>query len=133
MKTIFAIPIFAALFTCSAFGKASTSSSQKFDSCIESAAGVTYDNINCITAEIERQDNRLNTAYKKLLAKLTNGQQSQLKAAQRAWIVFRDKNSAYYYDPEGGTDAHMASVFKYLEMTTDRASELELQILQQDL
>jgi len=86
--------------------------------------------INCATAETEKQDKRLNIAYKKLLAELTAGQQLQLKAAQRAWIAFRDKNSIYYYDPDGGTDAHVASVFKYLDMTANRADELELEIAQ---
>ena len=28
--------------------------------------------------------------------------------AQRAWIKFRDANCSFYYDPEGGSAAHLA-------------------------
>ena len=98
------------------------------NSCIDRAGGVVPDTISCITAESERQDKRLNQAYRQLLGLLSNPQKQSLKQAQRDWIKYRDSNSLYYYDPDGGQDAHVNSVMKYEEMTKQRTDELEAEL-----
>lgn len=40
-------------------------------------------------------DRKLNQVYQNTMASLSASRQSQLKIAQRAWIVFRDTNSKF--------------------------------------
>lgn len=94
--------------------------------CLARAGGVTADMIECIGTETERQDARLNQAYKALRATLNAARQKQLQDAQRAWISFRDGNCAFYYDPDGGSMARVAASDCMMSMTAERAHELEL-------
>ena len=85
------------------------------------AAGMT----ECITTETQRQDARLNKAYKALMAELPSLRKKQLQEAQRAWIKFRDTNCAFYDDPDGGTLARVNANACMMTATAERASELE--------
>lgn len=99
--------------------------SQKFDACMDKSGGVTIDMIDCIGAEIERQDVRLNKAYKSLMANLTPERKKELQEAQRAWIKFRDLNCNFYHDPYGGSIARVNANSCLMAMTADRAKELD--------
>ena len=81
--------------------------------------------LDCISAELTRQDARLNENYKRLMSKLSAKRKEGLLEAQRAWIKFRDTNCSFYYDPEGGSAAHLASNGCILKATADRATELK--------
>jgi uncharacterized protein YecT (DUF1311 family) len=96
-----------------------------FGVCMDKADGVTQNMVECIDAEIKRQDARLNKAYKALVADLNPERKKQLLAAQRAWLKFRDTNCAFYFDPEGGTIARVLAVDCLMTMTASRATELE--------
>jgi uncharacterized protein YecT (DUF1311 family) len=96
-----------------------------FGVCMDKADGVTQSMVECIDAEIKRQDARLNKAYKALLADLNPERKKQLLAAQRAWLKFRDANCGFYFDPEGGTIARVLAVDCLMTMTASRATELE--------
>jgi uncharacterized protein YecT (DUF1311 family) len=62
--------------------------------------------------------------YKRLMAKLSAKRKEALLEAQRAWIKFRDANCNFYYDPEGGSAAHLAGTDCNLNATANRATEL---------
>ena len=45
----------------------------------------------CAASELKKADEELNAIYDKLLSRLDSGQKPLLKAAERAWIHYRDK------------------------------------------
>ena len=99
--------------------------SRDYDACMEKSGGVTSKMLDCIEAETERQEARLNRIYKKIMAQLDGAAKKRLREAQQAWIKFRDANVDFYRDPNGGTAATVAGADRYLVMTAQRASELE--------
>lgn len=50
----------------------------------------TAEMVDCIGAETTLQDKALNATYQKVMADLNDRQKANLKAAQRAWITYRD-------------------------------------------
>lgn len=98
---------------------------KQFAACMDKSGGVTMDMIECIGAETQRQDTRLNKAYKALTASVTPERKKQLQDAQRAWIKFRDNNCGFYYDPDGGSMARVSANDCMMTMTANRAKELE--------
>ena len=102
-----------------------TGLSKQFNTCMDKSDGVTQGIVECIGAETQRQDARLNKAYKALMADLTTERKKQLQEAQRAWIKFRDANCGFYYDPDGGTMARVSANDCVMTMTANRAKELE--------
>ena len=99
--------------------------SREYAVCLEKSGGVTVAMIECIGAENQRQDKRLNTAYKAVMAEQTPARKKELQAAQRLWIQFRDANCGFYFDPDGGSMARVAANECVLTMTQQRAQELE--------
>lgn len=93
--------------------------------CMESSGGVTVEMLDCIGEEFERQDARLNNAYRTLRAPLSPARQQQLQAAQRLWVQYRDANCRFYLDPDGGTLATVSANDCVLRETAARAQELE--------
>ncbi len=92
---------------------------------MDKSGGVTVEMLNCIDEELVTQDGRLNGAYKKLTKQLAAARKSQLVAAQRLWVQYRDANCEFYSDPEGGTAAAIARNECVLTQTAMRAKELE--------
>lgn len=99
--------------------------SKQFSTCMDKSGGATFAMVDCINAELKVQDARLNSAYKKLGAKLTPERKIQLRDVQRIWIRYRDANCAFHADPEGGSLARIAGSHCFLQETTLRAQELE--------
>jgi uncharacterized protein YecT (DUF1311 family) len=97
----------------------------QYSTCVRNSEGVTSKILDCISAELSRQDSRLNDAYKKLMSKLPKNRKKSLVEAQRSWIKFRETNCAFYDDPNGGSAAHTAGNECFLNATVDRAKELE--------
>lgn len=97
----------------------------EFGACMDASGGVTFDMIDCMSAEHERQDARLNQAYKAVMAGLGDDRKDALRAAQRAWIQFRDANCDFHYDPQGGTLARVEANSCMMSETAERAGELE--------
>ncbi|MEY3220958.1 MAG: hypothetical protein RIT27_2315 [Pseudomonadota bacterium] len=97
----------------------------QFDVCMDKAGGVTVNMLNCIDAETQRQDKKLNTMYQNVMKSLTDKRKEQLKKAQQIWIKYRDANCGFYHDPEGGTIASISGANCVMDMTTQRAKELE--------
>ncbi|MGZ8221225.1 MAG: lysozyme inhibitor LprI family protein [Methylobacter sp.] len=99
--------------------------SQTFSTCMDQAGGVTSSMVECMNAETERQDVRLNKAYKDIMVGLSAGRKKQLQEAQRLWIKYRKANCDFYYDPDGGSIARINANDCFLSATALRAKELE--------
>ena len=116
---------FALLLSTSPLIAADNEMSGEYKACMERSNGVTGEMLDCMGAEFTRQDARLNENYKRLMSKLSAKRKEALLEAQRAWIKFRDANCNFYYDPEGGSAAHLAGTDCNLNATADRATELK--------
>lgn len=99
--------------------------SPQFSTCMDRSGGVTENMIDCIATENQRQDKRLNKAYKALMSDLSAERKKQLLEAQRAWLKFRDTNCSFYLDPDGGSMARVSANDCVMTMTANRAKELE--------
>lgn len=94
-----------------------------YAACMEKSGGVTANMQDCISAEYEIQDRRLNVAYKALNASGNEKRRAAIRDAQRKWIAFRDANCALYDD--GGSAGRIAANECLLTHTARRAAELE--------
>lgn len=94
-----------------------------YDRCLQGAS-TTVAMTACAQAELKRQDEALNTAYRQARAGLNPRQTAKLTAAQRAWIAFRDAHCASMEDPEWGTMSRLAAVQCLIDATADRTSQL---------
>ena len=117
--------VFGLLVNVAPVAAADKDMSKEYSTCIDKSNGVTSEMLDCISAEHERQDARLNENYKRLISKLSPKRKEQLLEAQRAWVKFRDANCRFYYDPEGCSAAHLAGTDCMLQATADRATELK--------
>ncbi len=59
--------------------------------------------LDCVSAEIEIQDKRLNLIYNKVFAALETTEQGKLRKAQRAWLAYRDQWCGLIYDGSQGS------------------------------
>src|SRR5215471_10425362 len=115
---------FGLLLSMPVLAAADNEMSREYAGCIDRSNGVTSEMLDCMSAEFFRQDARLNENYKRLMSKLSTKRREGLLEAQRAWIKFRDANCSFYYDPEGGSAAHLAGTDCNLNATANRATEL---------
>lgn len=99
--------------------------SKQHAACMDKSEGITMKMIACINDEYQRQDARLNKAYKALMAELSPERKKQLLAVQRAWIKYRDANCNFYGDPDGGSLARIDANGCMLRSAASRANELE--------
>ncbi len=99
--------------------------SKAYAACLDKSGGVTSAMQACIADERERQDKRLNAAYKALIGAVSEERKTELRSVQRKWIAFRDANCAFYDDPEGGSAARLASSECFVTQTALRATELQ--------
>jgi uncharacterized protein YecT (DUF1311 family) len=98
---------------------------KEYNRCIEKAGAVDPAVLECISAEYDFQDKRLNAAYRKLIGSLTGERKKQLLEAQRLWGKYTEANCAFYYDPDGGTMARMQAAECAVTARIERAVELE--------
>ncbi|EKV29236.1 hypothetical protein C882_0543 [Caenispirillum salinarum AK4] len=98
---------------------------EKYGACMDASGGVTINMKECIWAEHERQDARLNAAYKHVMGLLSDDRKAALRTAQRAWIAYRDANCGFFADPMGGTLAGVLASDCMMSETAERARELE--------
>ncbi len=118
-----------AILACAAPAAASAQApafSPDLDRCLNAPSGrTTAGQIGCVDAELKRQDARLDQAYRGAMGRLNTRQQGKLRAAQRAWIAFRDADCAARQDEAWGTLSRVEAAFCVLEKTARRADELE--------
>ena len=100
--------------------------SAAFGACMDRAAGVDPAMWSCQTAEHDRQDARLNADYKALMARLSPGQQSDLRTRERAWIKRAKAKCDHAGDAEAGGTLQSTEVAQcYIDETAHRANALE--------
>lgn len=98
--------------------------SPAYSQCMDKASS-TVAMSSCIQAETQLQDQRLNRVYKQLATKLDAGPQKGLRDVQRQWIAYRDANCKFHVQASGGTMAQLEGGMCVLDMTRERAAELE--------
>lgn len=81
--------------------------------------------VDCLNKEAKHWDKRLNGSYKELMNRIEAGQQAPLKAAQRAWIKYRDANCAFYGSASGSL-SQIEAAECLRAMVKERACELRL-------
>lgn len=100
--------------------------SPAYDRCLESPGGQsTFGMIECATAELKVQDASLNRAYRAAMADLNERQKARLRAAQRAWIAFRDADCAAQFDEDWGSLSRISANVCILQRTVERTLDLE--------
>lgn len=110
--------------TCLAPLAQADDNSPAYSQCMDKASS-TVAMSSCIQAETQLQDQRLNRVYKQLATKLDAGQQKSLRDVQRQWIAYRDANCKFHVQASGGTMAQLEGGMCVLDMTRERAAELE--------
>lgn len=123
-----AAAIVAAACTAQAQVAAPDRFSGVFDECVQKADGRDTDMANCAWAEGERQDQRLNQAYKSLMAMLPAERKKRMQEAQRAWVQYKEKQLVLESSATGGTMDRVNAASLYLSMTAERADYLEREI-----
>ncbi len=83
-----------------------------------------YATLECIDAEIGRQDARLNQAYKMVMTRLTPPQKQKLRESERAWIRSKERVCLERMEGDGTMDrVFFASCI--LQKTVQRTRYLE--------
>ena len=98
--------------------------SSSYTQCMDKASS-TVAMSACIQAETKLQDERLNRGYKQLMAKLEGQQQKDLREVQRSWIKYRDGNCAFHGTLSSGSLYRIEGAMCLMDMSKDRAAELE--------
>ncbi len=126
MKKTLIFSLLALSVTCTSFAESNAldAYSKSYKICMDKAIS-TIDIIECTNTENSVQDKRLNVAYKKLISRQNAARVKQLTEVQKLWIKYRDANCGFYYDPDGGSMARILANDCMLQMTKDRAIELE--------
>ena len=76
--------------------------------------------------DFEKADAQLNQVYEKALHTLDAEGQEKLKVAERAWVQFREAESALAADSErGGTLAPLMASTRSTELTQQRIADLK--------
>lgn len=81
--------------------------------------------VDCMGAETQIWDRRLNREYQATLRSLESETQARLRAAQRLWVQFRDANCLTYRTLTGGSMDALSAADCMMRMTALRALELE--------
>jgi uncharacterized protein YecT (DUF1311 family) len=78
--------------------------SKTYTDCLDESGGVTVSMRECIGAEFQRIDKRLNASYKTTMQRLSNQSRMRLRSEERAWLKTRlDTCERDLADAEGGT------------------------------
>lgn len=114
-----------AVWLLCATATAAAQDTSELDRCLASgpaAMGQMGAMLQCAQSEFARQDKRLNANYQALTQRLDPTALAKLRAGQRAWITFRDAESASYLSDgrESALDAALAKA----RITGQRADEL---------
>ena len=90
-----------------------------------SEAETTYDIKICLSKELDKHDADLNQQYKLCMKKLDKVAQNKLRAAQKAWISFRDADCEFQADENrGGTLEGVSNLSCLSSKTKTRADEI---------
>jgi uncharacterized protein YecT (DUF1311 family) len=105
---------------------ANAQESPEFQACMDRAAGVSTEMLDCGKTQIDRWNKRLNAAYEALMRKGTRAEQTRLRREQRAWLQHHLAQTHHLaVDPNNGSVAFLDS--QAFELTDLRARVLTLE------
>jgi uncharacterized protein YecT (DUF1311 family) len=99
-----------------------------FEECVDQAAGATWPTQDCIEAEFEYQDARLNKDYRALMKALPSSRASKLRTEQRQWLSSRDADCPWDDDSQG-QGRRIEGNYCVMERTALRADEFEAELM----
>lgn len=82
---------------------------EEYDACIEQSDDSNQAWALCGNAWIEREDDRLNEAWKRLLDGASEQMTSDLRAEQRAWNSYKELSCLFYANGEFGREGQVLS------------------------
>ena len=92
------------------------------DPCLEKdETRSTADKNACTDRELAVWDDMLNDTFRRLRDKLDDQQKTKLRDMQRAWIAYKEKTCAFYWDYYQGTMASPMSSYCVTKETARRA------------
>ena len=104
---------------------------QKKDPCADEQSQAAM-NI-CWGKEYKATDAQLNAVYREFTSKLSLEETAQLKAAQLAWLKFRDANCEFVADQfKGGSMRPMIAAMCLADVTNARTNELKAQMKERE-
>lgn len=92
--------------------------------CQDKSGGVDSAMLDCVKAEYQVQDKKLNDAYRSLMAALPSKDGSALKASQRDWIRSRKSTCDFHNRVADGSMATLVQQSCYLDAVAQRAGLL---------
>lgn len=98
-----------------------------YEQCEQKSGSVDQALMDCESAELDRQDKRLNSDYQSLLSALSKSKGDELRKVQRAWLAFVESKCGFLSDGtdyNGSLNRLVASHCKVVEGAR-RADELE--------
>jgi uncharacterized protein YecT (DUF1311 family) len=98
---------------------------QTYSDCMDTSEGITSNMMDCIGAEIEVQDGRLNQAYVMVMRPLPKPRKDTLRGLQRTWIKQRDAKCQRAIRGNDGTEANLIYAGCILDETIKRTIFLE--------
>jgi uncharacterized protein YecT (DUF1311 family) len=97
-----------------------------YDACIARSDGTNPAWAACGGQWLEREDARLNVAWKKVITGLEGQTRADLLAEQRAWIAYKDASCAFYANGDFGGDGEVVPfVACRAEVIAARTRQLE--------
>lgn len=96
-----------------------------YDACMKQSQGTAPAQQDCAEAELTYQDDRLNRAYKALLANMKELDKRTAIQAQRAWLTFRDKDCGARAGRFGSNAGPATESACLMKSTAYRAQQLE--------
>ncbi len=132
MKLLTITGLFLILLPNFTFGQESETEKHPIDIKVEDCLAIgsnqtTVGTINCIQTAMEEWDAELNKYYKLLMNTLNTDEQEKLRAAQRQWITFRDKEFEFIetmYENMDGTMWKIVAADSRNSFVKQRALEL---------
>lgn len=113
------------LAICATFESIDAAEAQTYERCQEQSGGVTVRLRACDAVELRARNAVLNQTYTMLMRALPPARRDSLRAAERAWIGFRDAECAFRTTAEaGGSAAPLVTSACHLELTAARIQEL---------
>ena len=99
-------------------------STASWAACQRNEFGV-YEDAACASEAFSKADKNLNAIYKQLLSVLDDDSKVKLRAAQRAWISYRDAHARFVFSVEGdGSAGRMVASNDGEQKTRARIEEL---------
>jgi len=109
-------------FTCLALLAVAISSSV-YAKCERNEYGV-YEENTCAYEAQEKADKQLNVVYRDLMSVQDEEGKKKLKAAQMAWIKYRDAELTFVYSVESGSIGQLVAANQHERITRERTKIL---------